>query len=155
MTADVAIARADAPDLTGVLALLARHHLPQDGLRELLDTTIVARRGTEIVGSAAVELYPDGALLRSVAVSPELQGRGWGRKLVETAIQLARDRRAPALYLLTTTADRYFPKLGFEPIERAALPPGVRTSVEFTSACPSTAIAMRKSIDSKSRARAT
>ena len=149
MKSEVAIEPAAEGDLTGVLALLARHHLPQDGVREHLDATMVARRGTEIVGSAAIEIYEDGALLRSVAVMPELQGQGLGRKLAEAAIQLARDRRAASIYLLTTTAERYFPKLGFESIERAAVPTGVQASVEFRSACPSTAIVMRKLIEAE------
>jgi N-acetylglutamate synthase-like GNAT family acetyltransferase len=88
-----AVERARPADLEEVLQLLARHHLPPEGLRDHLATTLVARRSGRIVGSAALELYPDGALLRSVAVAPELQGRA---------------------------------------------------SVEFTSACPSTAIVMRR-----------
>jgi amino-acid N-acetyltransferase len=45
---------------------------------------------------------------------------------------------------LTTTAERYFPKFGFERIERNDVPASVQASVEFTSACPSSAIVMRK-----------
>ena len=52
----------------------------------------------------------------------------------------------PALYLLTTTAERYFPKFGFERIERAEVPLSVQTSIEFTSACPSSATVMRKQL---------
>ena len=37
---------------------------------------------------------------------------------------------------LTTTADGYFPRFGFERIERSQVPATVRESVEFTSACP-------------------
>ena len=144
MTDETQIDRARAQDMEGVLDLLARHHLPVDGLREHLATTLVARHGGRIVGSAALELYADGALLRSVAVAPEWQGRGLGRELIEAAIALARDRRAPALYLLTTTADKYFPRFGFDAAQRADVPGTVQTSVEFTSACPSSAIVMRK-----------
>ena len=140
------IERAQAQDLEDVLGLLTRHRLPVDGLREHLATTLIARHAGRIVGSAALELYADGALLRSVAVATEQQGLGLGRELTEAAIALARDRRAPALYLLTTTADKYFPRLGFEAIERAEVPETVQTSVEFTSACPSNAIVMRKSL---------
>ena len=50
----------------------------------------------------------------------------------------------PSIYLLTTTAERYFPKFGFEPVARADVPATVQTSIEFTSACPSSATVMRK-----------
>ena len=105
---------------------------------------MVARQAGRIVGSAALEVYRDGALLRSVAVAPELKGQGLGRRLTEAMIDLARDLDTPALYLLTTTAQTYFPSFGFEEIERAVVPNSVQASVEFTSACPSTAIVMRK-----------
>ena len=133
-------------DLEDVLALLARHQLPPEGLRDHLATTLVARHAGHIVGSAALELYSEGALLRSVAVVPEMQGRGVGRDLTTAAIRLAQDRRAPAIYLLTTTAENYFPRLGFERISRADVPMTVRASVEFTSACPASATVMRKSL---------
>ncbi len=142
MTTDIEPARpGDAPH---VLRLLEAHHLPLEGLLDHLATTLVARQEGQIVGSAALEVYPDGALLRSVAVSPGQQGTGLGRQLTEAAIQMARDRRLPAVFLLTTTADRYFPKFGFDRIDRQQVPDSVKTSVEFTSACPSSAIVMRK-----------
>ncbi len=97
------------------------------------------------MGSAALEVYADGALLRSVAVAPELQRGGVGRQLTEAAIARARELRMPALYLLTTTAEMYFPRFGFERIERSEVPESVRASVEFTSACPASAIVMRRS----------
>jgi amino-acid N-acetyltransferase len=50
------------------------------------------------------------------------------------------------MYLLTTTAERYFPKFGFERIERRDVPETVQASVEFTSACPASAVVMRKSL---------
>jgi amino-acid N-acetyltransferase len=60
------------------------------------------------------------------------------------ALRLAQDLEMPAIYLLTTTAERYFPKFGFERIARDDVPATVRTSVEFTSACPSSAAVFRK-----------
>jgi amino-acid N-acetyltransferase len=99
-----------------------------------------------VVGSAALECYTDGVLLRSVAVVPSLQHQGLGRELTSAALQLAEDLRAPAVFLLTTTADRYFPKFGFERIARADVPASVQTSIEFTSACPSNATVMRKTL---------
>jgi amino-acid N-acetyltransferase len=138
------IESAQTEDIDGVLALLAENHLPVDGLREHLASTLVARHDGRIVGSAALEIYPDGALLRSVAVAPSLQRRRLGRDLMEAAIQLARQRHAPAIYLLTTTAEQYFPRFGFERITRIDVPVTVQASVEFASACPSTATVMCK-----------
>ena len=141
------IERAAPEDADAICRLLEQHRLPLDGLRDHLATTLVARGDDgRIVGSAALEIYSEGALLRSVAVGPQIQGQGLGRLLTDAAIRLAQDVRVPALYLLTTTAERYFPKFGFERIERADVPRSVQTSIEFTSACPSSATVMRKQL---------
>jgi amino-acid N-acetyltransferase len=67
--------------------------------------------------------------------------------MTDAAIGLARRLEVPAIYLLTTTAERFFPKFGFERIQRTDVPATVQTSIEFTSACPSTATVMRKSLE--------
>lgn len=141
---DVRIEGAQPSDARDVLRLLEQNRLPLDGLADHLGTTLVARQESRVVGSAALELYADGALLRSVAVAPELQRQGLGRDLTSAAVRLAQDLHVTAIYLLTTTAERYFPKFGFERITRAEVPATVRTSVEFTTACPSSAVVMRK-----------
>jgi len=141
---DPSIERAREQDAGDICRLLEAHRLPIDGLLDHLATALVARHDGRIVGSAALEVYPDGALLRSVAVTPELQHHGLGRSLIDAAIRMARDLGVPAVYLLTTTAERYFPRFGFSRIERPEVPATVRASVEFTSACPSSAVVMRK-----------
>jgi amino-acid N-acetyltransferase len=138
------IERALAPDVPAILTLLEQHHLPVDGLADHVATTVVARHDGCVVGSAALETYVDGVLLRSVAVAPHLQRRGLGRELIDAALRLAAELRAPAVYLLTTTAERYFPQFGFEQITRADVPESVQASVEFASACPSSAVVMRR-----------
>lgn len=150
MTTPIRIEAAGPADADAVFCLLEQNHLPLEGLEHHLATTLVARQGDRIVGSAALELYPDGALLRSVAVAAELQGQGLGHELTDAAIRLGRDLQVPAVYLLTTTAERFFPKFGFERIERADVPATVRSSIEFTSACPSSAIVMRKALSARS-----
>ncbi|HEY8310016.1 MAG TPA: hypothetical protein VIG47_05635, partial [Gemmatimonadaceae bacterium] len=47
-----------------------------------------------------------------------------------------------ALYLLTTTAEGYFPRFGFTRISRETASDGVRNSVEFRDACPASATVM-------------
>ena len=140
-----AIEPAQRTDADDILELVVQSGLPPDGLRDHLATTLVAREGGRIVGTAALELYPDGALLRSVAIAPHRRGQGLGHKLTDAAIHLAHHRGAPAVYLLTTTAEEFFPRFGFERITRADVPASVHTSIEFTSACPSSAAVMRKS----------
>ena len=95
----VEIRRATEKDLDAVLSLLAESGLPQDDLADHLETTLVATDNSQIVGSAALELYPDGALLRSVAVAPRLRGSGLGHRLTDAATELARQLRVPALFL--------------------------------------------------------
>jgi len=143
MTA-VNIDRARPADLTGILELLKAQALPNDGLEQHLSTILVARQSGRIVGSIAIEMYPDGGLLRSVAVAGDSQGQGLGQALTSAAFTMARESGIETLYLLTTTAESYFPKFGFERIDRDDVPESVRTSVEFTSACPASAIVMRK-----------
>src|SRR4029450_12853704 len=107
---------ADASDLPAVRRLLETQHLPLDGIDDHVSTMVVARDGSGVVGAAAVELYADGALLRSVVVSPRAQGQGLGHLLTEAALEIAKRRNLKAAFLLTTTAERFFPKLGFEQI---------------------------------------
>jgi amino-acid N-acetyltransferase len=140
----IVVVKARQEDAGTIVDLLKTEHLPPDGLLDHLDTTFVARQDGRIVGSAALEVYADGALLRSVAVVSELKGRGVGRELTDAVLSAARELRVPALYLLTTTADEYFPRFGFERITRAEVPASVQASVEFTSACPASAVVMRK-----------
>jgi amino-acid N-acetyltransferase len=81
-------------------------------------------------------------LLRSTAVATGWQSRGLGRHLVERAITEAESRGVKALYLLTTTAERYFPNFGFATIPREQVPEPVRATSEFKSVCPASATAM-------------
>jgi amino-acid N-acetyltransferase len=140
------IERAVPADVGDVLRLLTDSRLPIDGLADHIQTTLVARKEGRVVGSAALEVYADGALLRSVAVTSSLRGEGFGQELTQAALRLAADLRAPAVYLLTTTAEGFFPRFGFETISRTQVPQLVRRSVEFASACPSSATVMRKSL---------
>jgi amino-acid N-acetyltransferase len=133
-------------DLPQIRALLERLQLPLAGVDERVATMLVVRAGGEVVGTAALELYADGALLRSVAVDPREQGKQLGHRLTDAALELATANGADTVFLLTTTAERFFPKFGFEQIDREQVPPSVRQSVEFQSACPASAIVMRKQL---------
>jgi len=140
--AAVIVEAATATDLAAVEALLHTSNLPNAGLAEHFTNAVVARAGQHVVGSAALEQYGNAALLRSVAVYPSLQGEGLGQRLTEAALTAARQQGIQHVYLLTTTAGDFFPRFGFQPIERSAAPESVKQSVEFTSACPESALVM-------------
>jgi len=133
-------ARAD--DLAAVERLLLSSQLPLDGVREALPTFIVAESGGDIVGVAGLEICCDNALLRSVAVHDAWRSQGLGRALVTRTISEAEARGINALYLLTTSAERYFPTFGFHTVEREAVPDDIRATAEFREACPASATVM-------------
>jgi len=131
-----------AADLAAVERLLVASGLPLDGVRDALPAFVVAEAGGDIVGVAGLEICCDDALLRSVAVADAWRSRGVGRALVARVISDAEARGMHALYLLTTTAERYFPSFGFRQIARDEVPDEVRATVEFQSACPDSATVM-------------
>jgi amino-acid N-acetyltransferase len=134
--------RADEP---AVAALLTASSLPLEGVHEALPCFVVAEDAGAIVGVAGIEacgVAGEHALLRSVAVAPSWRSRGLGRVLVTRAIAEAEARGTKALYLLTTTAESYFPSFGFTKTSRDAVPDDVRATAEFQSACPASATAM-------------
>jgi amino-acid N-acetyltransferase len=142
------VIRAAAPDdREAAEALLAAAALPLAGFSDHLGTTLLADGGGAVVGCVALELYGADALLRSLAVSAPWRDRGVGRALVTAAIELAAGRGARRLWLLTTTADRYFPRYGFSVVDRSAIAPAMGASAELRGACPATAVAMKLDLD--------
>jgi amino-acid N-acetyltransferase len=138
----ITIELATPGELPEILALLEENGLPTEGLSEHIGSALVAREGGKIAGSAALEVYGGDALLRSVAVDERLRGLGLGQRLTLAALDHARALGIANVYLLTETAAGFFPRFGFHPINRADVPASVRRSVEFTVACPDTALAM-------------
>jgi amino-acid N-acetyltransferase len=137
-----AIRRAVPEDLTGIERLLIASHLPTEGVAGALDGFFIAEHDGEVVGVVGVEECCDYGLLRSTAVSPEWRSRGLGRQLVQRAIAESESKGVQALYLLTTTAEHYFPSFGFAKTSRDSVPDPVRRTGEFTSACPASATVM-------------
>jgi N-acetylglutamate synthase-like GNAT family acetyltransferase len=134
---------ASADDLPHIEALLTSSGLPTAGVEQSLDGFLVAEHDGALVGVVGLEhCCREYGLLRSTAVAPEWQGRGVGRRLVERAIAEAEARGTKALYLLTMTAERYFPSFGFETTTRDSVPAEVRATEEFCSACPASATVM-------------
>ncbi len=131
-------------DLPAIEGLLTASGLPLDGVRDHLATFVVAEASGDLVGVAGAECCVAHALLRSVAVHPAWRAHGVGRALVTRVIADAEARGISALYLLTTTAERYFPGFGFRTITRDDVPDDIRATAEFRTLCPASATVMRR-----------
>jgi len=118
-------------DLDEVLALLAASGLQADGVHEHIADFLVAREDSRVIAVAALEDYGVAGLLRSVAVARDRRDWGLGRYLTHTIIERSGQRGHAALYLLTDTAQAYFERFGFRPLERSAVRPAVLASVQF------------------------
>jgi len=146
ISADIAITAAKKEDLPEILGLLEECELHKEGLATHLSTTLVARKGKEIVGCSALELYQELALLRSVAVKPSFRRQGLALKLTRAALDLAKRHNVTNVYLLTETASTFFSKIGFVHIQRSDVPENIKHSAEFTTLCPETATVMTRSL---------
>lgn len=145
--ARLTLRRAGAGDWITLEALLTGAGLPLAGARDHLEGFLVAERGGRLVGSAAMERHGRAGLLRSVAVAEEERGRGTGMALVERLLAEARAASLSSVVLLTTTAERFFTRFGFEVTDRAAVPDPVRASEEFRGACPASATVMQLALE--------
>jgi len=140
---DVVFLPAGAADLPAVRSLLERCELPTEDLTSATTAYLVqARAGNAMVGTVGLEIFGEVALLRSLAVAPERRGRGLGGDLWTRILDEARRRQVRRLYLLTTTAERWFARLGFQPVGRDSVPDPIRGTTEFALLCPTTAAVM-------------
>src|SRR3954469_24246926 len=126
---------------------VADHQAPRSTLRALFELAedsaealdayidagrvLVAREGDCVVGDLQLTetTRPEEAEVKNMAVVPERQGQGVGRRLMETAIELARSEGRETLVVATAAADigilRFYQRLGFRMrlIERDAFTP--------------------------------
>lgn len=139
----VTVTPAVPSDLPAVLTLLRTVGLPTEGVEEHIGTFVVARDGTRIVACGGAEAHAFVALIRSVAVSPEYQRHGLGRRIVRELLDRLASHGLREFYLLTTTAEEFFKKRGFREIDRDEVHPQLLGSSEFQGACPDSATCMR------------
>jgi arsenite methyltransferase len=142
-------------DLSAVERLLASSGLPTAGVKAIFatraDDFVVVddpQAPGELAAVAGLEVCGEVALLRSVAVRPDRRAHGLGQALVGRLVAQAEERGLQALYLLTTTAEHYFPRFGFMPVGRDVVPPEITATVEFRNACPASAVAMARPLQS-------
>ena len=144
---EVVIEAAGAQDASAIRALLAASHLPLEDLTpDHWPHFVVARRASRLIGVAGLEIVGRFALLRSVAVAPEHRRRGMASQLVAELEAFAHAHGVEAAYLLTTTAEDFFARRGYQRTNRAAAPEAMQATTEFKTICPASAVCMMKAL---------
>lgn len=128
-----------------VEALLSEAGLPVADLPSSRNLTLLGVRDAgRLVGVVGVEVYGGIGLLRSLAVEPARRNRGLGISLVSNAEAWAAEQGVKTLYLLTTTAERFFAMLGYEAVARSEAPAAIAATTQFSDVCPASSAFMRK-----------
>jgi N-acetylglutamate synthase-like GNAT family acetyltransferase len=117
----VIIRKATSADLEAVAGFLKAfvedgHLLPRtfQELEELVDTLFIAEMDGKVVGTAALEIYNKKlAELRSLAVAPEAQGNGVGKKLVQACVELGQERGVFEIMAISAE-ETFFKACGFD-----------------------------------------
>src|SRR5690606_21425360 len=107
---------------------------------------ISAYEAGKLIGCIGVEKYGDEGLLRSFAVEDAYRGRGIGNNLLAKLLEFCRRKGIMQLHLLTTTADEYFLKKGFEIANIESAPAPIKATTEFSLLCPSSSVYMQMSL---------
>lgn len=129
-------------DLPAILTLLEKLDLPVAGLEEHAGRLVLTEDDSGLLGVAGLEVHGTTGLLRSVAVAPSARSQGLGAELVAHILNQAQALQLQDVYLLTTTAQTYFPRFGFQEAPRFAAPAALLASREFQDACPQSATLM-------------
>jgi len=137
---------ASAADLDLIRATLSASDLPFDDIDEHVGEFILARCEGATIGTVAVQYTGQAALLRSLCVVRDHRGRAIGTQLLAAIETKVARRGVLELYLLTTSAGAFFERLGFSMTSRSDAPPGIRSTAQFLTLCPSTAVCMRKNL---------
>jgi N-acetylglutamate synthase-like GNAT family acetyltransferase len=85
----------------------------------------VDARGRVLACGALKEYSPSVAEVAAIAVSPDAQGLGLGRRIVLAVEDLARKREIPEVFALTLEP-RFFEALGYQRVDRARYPEKIR-----------------------------
>jgi amino-acid N-acetyltransferase len=120
------------------VALLQAQGLPvSDITGEHLEHFFFVGSDGSPTGLVGLELYGTDALLRSLVVAENARGKGLGSTLIAHAEQYAAAKGVRSLYLLTSTAEAFFKRLGYERIERSNAPPSIEQANQTPIAKPS------------------
>jgi amino-acid N-acetyltransferase len=97
-----------------------------------------------VVAVIGLEQFQSVGLLRSLAVTSSYRGRGLAQELVRYVESFAVSRGVESLFLLTTTAESFFIKLGYRLTSRQEAPQAIQLTPQFSGLCPSSSAFLSK-----------
>ena len=143
---ELVIKEANEKDLVLIKDILVKEALPTTDIVLDIVHIYMFYSGKSLVGISGLENFKSTGLLRSVAVVDKFKKQGYGRKICVLTMKKAAEMGVKELYLLTLTAEPFFKSLGFEPIERSAAPKMIKSTSEFKTLCPESAVCMKKKL---------
>lgn len=141
------ITSASANHVESISELLKDAKLPYSDISvELLSHFIVLIHENAVLGTVGLEVYGEHALIRSLVLDEAARGNGFGKQLVHEIEEKARQLNINGIYLLTTTAAKFFEKEGYEMFDRKDVPEDIQKTTEFSFLCPDSATCMLKKL---------
>ena len=118
--------RSDAAAIYDLIATYAAEGIllprTKENVEEHLSTFLILEERSKLIGCVSLENYgPDLAEVRSLAINPQIRGRGLGGKLVEFALAEARRKKIVRVFAVTHAPD-FFVRQGFATSSRHAVP---------------------------------
>ena len=124
-------------DIEKIRTLLVNAELPAtdvDG--DKIDFIIAVNEKSELAGCIGIERYGKDGLLRSFAVASDYRNKGIGRDLLSRLFSLSKKSGIDNLHLLTTTAEKFFDRAGFQLLSREDAPASIKSTAEFLHSAP-------------------
>lgn len=134
--------QAHASDLDEIQELLESYDLPATDCHENISNFFVAESGNTIICVGGFESCGSLALLRSFAVKQTHKSQGIAEEIFNLVKTKAINSGIKQFYLLTTTANKYFERLGFSACNRDEAPKSIKATKQFNELCPAAATVM-------------
>jgi amino-acid N-acetyltransferase len=132
VTMGLEVRRARTEDVRGIRRLLDLYSMDRLLLSKATVTLYedvqefwVASQAEAVIGCGALHvMWEDLAEIRTLAVDPQLRGRGVGRRIVTELLSTARRIGVARVFVLTFEVE-FFSRFGFVEIDGAPVPPAV------------------------------
>ena len=139
------IVPASQNSFSAAVELLKKNNLPTEDINPGTQL-FVTEENDSVIGTVAVEYNFDVALLRSLSVSEQKRNSGIGQMLVDFIENYVQKQGVQSIYLLTTTAEGFFLKKGYESVDRNEVPDFIKNTKEFSIICSASSTLMKKEL---------